>query len=41
MRESFERDVAASRPITLESWQQRPLSDRLKEAFGRLWEYWL
>jgi len=41
MRESFERDVAASRPITLETWQQRPLSDRLKEAFARLWEYWL
>lgn len=41
MRDSFERDVAASRPITLEGWHQRPLSDRLKEAFGRLWEYWL
>jgi cardiolipin synthase len=41
MRASFERDVAASRPITLQAWRQRPLGDRLKEAFGRLWEYWL
>ena len=41
MRASFEQDVAASRAITLEAWRQRPLSDRLKEAFGRLWEYWL
>jgi cardiolipin synthase len=41
MRASFERDLADSRAITLEEWQHRPLSDRLKEAFSRLWEYWL
>ena len=39
--ESVLRDLADSRAITLEEWQHRPLSDRLKEAFSRLWEYWL
>ena len=41
MRISFDRDLAASRQITLEAWEHRPIGDRLKEAFGRLWEYWL
>jgi len=41
MREAFERDLAASEPITLEAWQRRPLGDRAKENFARLWEYWL
>lgn len=41
MRAAFERDLAASEPITLESWLRRPVGNRLKELFGRLWEYWL
>jgi cardiolipin synthase len=41
MRASFDRDLADSRPITLEEWDRRPASDRLKEQFSRLWEYWL
>ncbi len=41
MRASFERDVAASTEITLEHWEQRPLGPRLKELFGRMWQYWL
>jgi cardiolipin synthase len=41
MRESYERDLAASTPITRESWRQRPVSARLKESFARIWEYWL
>ena len=41
MRASFDKDLAASRQITLEAWEHRPLGDRLKEGFGRLWEYWL
>ena len=41
MRASFDRDLADSRAITLEEWRRRPLSDRMKEAFSRLWEYWL
>lgn len=41
MRNSFERDLAASTPITRESWSGRPVAARMKEAFARLWEYWL
>ena len=41
MRASFERDLAASREITLSDWERRPLNVRMKELFGRMWEYWL
>ena len=41
MRAAFERDLAASEPITLEAWLRRPVGTRLKEMFGRIWEYWL
>ena len=41
MRAAFEADVAQSKVVTLESWRQRPLSDRAKELFSRLWQYWL
>ncbi len=41
MRAAFERDVASSRRITLEQWRERPLDLRVKEQFGRLWQYWL
>ena len=41
MRSTFQRDLAASNPVTLEQWQRRPLDQRLKETLGRLWEYWL
>jgi cardiolipin synthase len=37
----FDADLAASDEITLAQWQRRPLSWRAKEAFARLWEYWL
>ena len=37
----FDKDLAASDQITLEKWQQRPLEMRIKEMFGRFWEYWL
>ena len=37
----FDRDLAASNAITLERWQRRPISLRLKELLARLWEYWL
>jgi cardiolipin synthase len=41
MRATFNRDLAAANAVTLEQWQRRPLDQRLKEALGRLWEYWL
>ena len=37
----FDKDLAASDPITLEQWQRRPLDLRLKELFARTWAYWL
>ncbi|MEO6363586.1 MAG: phospholipase D-like domain-containing protein, partial [Caldimonas sp.] len=41
MQAAFERDLAASDPITLEAWQRRPIATRAKEMFAQLWEYWL
>ncbi len=37
----FDKDLAASREITLVDWEKRPLEFRVKESFARLWEYWL
>lgn len=37
----FETDLAHSHRVTPELWEQRPLSDRIKESFARIWEYWL
>jgi len=37
----FDRDLALSDAIELSQWRQRAAGDRLKEAFARLWEYWL
>ncbi len=37
----FDKDLAASDPITLEQWQHRSLDLRIKELFARVWEYWL
>jgi len=41
MRAMFEADLAASDRITLESWQQRSLDDRVKELAAQIWQYWL
>jgi cardiolipin synthase A/B len=41
MRAAFEHDVERSGQITLEKWQRRSLDLRAKEAFARLWQYWL
>ncbi len=41
MRAMFETELASSNPITLEQWEQRSISDRLKEMAARIWEYWL
>ncbi len=37
----FAKDLAASNAIVLEQWRRRSLDLRLKEAFARLWAYWL
>ena len=41
MQAMFDKDLASSNAITLEQWERRPISDRLKEAAGFLWQYWL
>ena len=41
MRLAFDADLAASKQITLEQWEQRSPVQRIKEQFGRLWQYWL
>ncbi|WP_081768800.1 cardiolipin synthase [Herbaspirillum sp. RV1423] len=37
----FDRDLAASKEITLEAWKDRPISDRMKEFGAGLWARWL
>ncbi len=41
MRAAFDDDLAASKQVTLMQWQQRSPVERVKESFGRLWQYWL
>jgi cardiolipin synthase len=41
MQAMFDADIAASRTIGLEAWEQRPLGDRMKEFAASLWRYWL
>ncbi|HZT55438.1 MAG TPA: phospholipase D-like domain-containing protein, partial [Burkholderiaceae bacterium] len=41
MRAAFDADLAESKQITLEQWNRRSPIQRIKEQFGRLWQYWL
>ena len=41
MQDMFGADVAESEAITLEAWQRRPFSDRMREAVAQVWRYWL
>ena len=41
MRKAFDDDLAQSQQITLQEWENRSLDLRVKELFGRLWQYWL
>ncbi len=41
MQAMFEKDLAASTPITLEQWEQRSIGLRFKETVARIWQYWL
>jgi cardiolipin synthase len=38
MKAMFEKDLAASNPITREEWDQRSIGMRLKEVVARLWQ---
>ncbi len=37
----FDQDLAVSDEIVLAIWEQRPLYQRLREAFALVWAYWL
>jgi cardiolipin synthase len=41
LRKLFERDLAASKEITAKAWAERGVGSRMKEAFSRLWAYFL
>lgn len=41
MKTAFEGDLLVSGEITLQTWQRRGMVVRMKEFFGRMWEYWL
>lgn len=41
MQAMFNKDLAESDEITLRQWKRRSIDLRLKELFGRAWEYWL
>jgi cardiolipin synthase A/B len=36
-----EEDRAAAHPIDRQAWARRPLTDRARETYARLWERWL
>jgi cardiolipin synthase len=41
MQVMFDADIAASRAIGLDVWEQRPMADRMREFAARVWRYWL
>src|SRR5690606_11465893 len=41
METMFQQDVAKAEPISLEKWRDRPISQRMKQWFSRVWAYWL
>ncbi len=41
MQAMFDKDLAGSDEILLKQWKRRTLDLRVKELFGRVWEYWL
>ena len=41
MRSAFEADLKRAEPITLRDWRSRSIDLRAKEAFARMWQYWL
>ncbi|BAN47037.1 cardiolipin synthase [Metapseudomonas resinovorans] len=41
MRQAFLYDVKGSEELTAEKWRKRPVSARMSERIGRVWEYWL
>ncbi len=41
MEAMFQRDLAESQAVTLETWRQRPIFQRIKQWFANVFSYWL
>jgi cardiolipin synthase len=41
MESAFQEDLRLSTPMTLEQWEKRPISERIKEWFASRFDYWL
>ena len=41
MEALLQRDFAASIPVTMEAWHERPFGERLHELEARVWQYWM
>jgi cardiolipin synthase len=41
MEALFLKDLERAQPISLAQWEDRPIFDRMKEAFSRAFQYWL
>ncbi|MDB6060803.1 MAG: cls [Verrucomicrobiaceae bacterium] len=41
MEAMFQHDLTEGTLITEQAWRQRPLTDRLRQWFSRVWSYWL
>ncbi|MFL6699462.1 MAG: phospholipase D-like domain-containing protein [Vitreoscilla sp.] len=41
MRAAFQADLAQSKPLTLDEWNNRGLKARLQEWAAGMWEYWI
>ena len=41
LEQLFSQDLAVSKQITMEEWSQRPLMDKVREIFSRLFASWL
>jgi len=41
MERMFQTDLEQSREVLLSRWKKRPLKDRFREWFTRLFQHWL
>ncbi len=37
----LQSDMAKSRAVTLQAWEDRPLRERMRELDARIWQYWM
>jgi len=41
MEDQYRADLKDSKILTLQAWRERPIRNRLKELFSRLFQYWI